>query len=334
MTANLTIPITSAGLSTLRISKSFQENESPVTSIDFDDYGEFCITAAADESLHLYDCRQGKSLQTLYSKKYGVHLARFTHNSNTVVYASTKEDDTLRFLSLHDNKYIRYFRGHKKKVYSLDMSPADEFFLSGSIDGSVRLWDSRSPNCQGLIHTMGRPSVSFDPQGAIFAIASEGSVRLYDIKSFDKGPFSTFPVYQQIQEKFPEYVGTCTSVKFNNDTNTILITNSVNGHFVLNAHTGEIQHCLTGTNPLQVESSGEETTFTPDGKYVYAGSKDGSVRVWNLENSDLLLEPSQIIPTHPAPITAIGFNPRYMMMVSASEGNDVVSISLIYEVAY
>lgn len=29
---------------------------------------------------------------TLYSKKYGVHLARFTHRSSNVIYASTKED--------------------------------------------------------------------------------------------------------------------------------------------------------------------------------------------------------------------------------------------------
>lgn len=71
---------------------------------------------------------------TLYSKKYGVTLARFTHHKNNVIYASTKEDgnfvtnfcdktmsdtlliDTLRYLSVYDNKYIRYFRGHKKRL--------------------------------------------------------------------------------------------------------------------------------------------------------------------------------------------------------------------------
>lgn len=29
---------------------------------------------------------------TLFSKKYGVHLARFTHRSSNVIYASTKDD--------------------------------------------------------------------------------------------------------------------------------------------------------------------------------------------------------------------------------------------------
>jgi COMPASS component SWD2 len=96
--------------------------------------------------------------KTLYSKKYGVHLPRFTHNSQNVVYASTKEDgtnlrvvadeDTLRYLSLHDNHYIRYFKGHKKQVLSLEISPTDELFLSASRDDTVRLWNLSSPNCQ------------------------------------------------------------------------------------------------------------------------------------------------------------------------------------------
>ena len=41
----------------------------------------------------------------------------------------------------------------------------------------------------------GRPVAAFDPEGLIFAagISSE-SVKLYDLRSFDKGPFSSFKV--------------------------------------------------------------------------------------------------------------------------------------------
>ena len=80
------------------------------------------------------------------SKKYGVDLIRFTHAQNTAVHCSTKIDgtfhilllllhlystrniigpivlfllDTIRYLSLHDNKYIRYFPGHTKKYVAL-----------------------------------------------------------------------------------------------------------------------------------------------------------------------------------------------------------------------
>jgi COMPASS component SWD2 len=49
------------------------------------------------------------------SEKYGVHLARYTHKTTAIIHTSTKEDDSVRYLSLHDNSYIRYFRGHKRK---------------------------------------------------------------------------------------------------------------------------------------------------------------------------------------------------------------------------
>ena len=92
-----------------------------------------------------------------------------------------------------ENKYISYFRGHSKRVVTLCMSPTDDSFLSGSLDKTIRLWDLRSANCQGLMHLAGRPVAAFDPEGLIFAagINSE-SVKLYDLRSFDKGPFSSF----------------------------------------------------------------------------------------------------------------------------------------------
>ena len=53
-----------------------------------------------------------------------------------------------RYMSLKENKYIRYFGGHDKKVVTLAMNPADDTFLSGSMDKTIRLWDLRSNHCQ------------------------------------------------------------------------------------------------------------------------------------------------------------------------------------------
>lgn len=61
--------------------------------------------------------------------------------------------DTIRYLSLHDNSYIRYFKGHKGRVHSLEVSPLGDWVLSGSDDNTVRLWDLRSPSCQVRNHS-------------------------------------------------------------------------------------------------------------------------------------------------------------------------------------
>jgi WD40 repeat protein len=73
------------------------------------------------------------------------------------------------------------------RVVALSMSPVDDMFLSGSLDKTLRLWDLRSPNCQGLMHLTSRPVAAFDPEGLIFAAGvNSESVKLYDLRSFDK----------------------------------------------------------------------------------------------------------------------------------------------------
>lgn len=63
-----------------------------VTSLDFDDRGEFLVAAGEDETIQVFDILEGKSTKSVPSKKYGVHLARFTHHSRQILHASTKVD--------------------------------------------------------------------------------------------------------------------------------------------------------------------------------------------------------------------------------------------------
>ena len=76
---------------------------------------------------------------------------------------------------------------HTCRVVNLMMSPINDTFLSGSLDRTIRLWDLRSPNCQGLMHLNGPPVASFDPEGLIFAAGIDSrQLKLYDLRTFDK----------------------------------------------------------------------------------------------------------------------------------------------------
>ena len=59
-------------------------------------------------------------------------------------------------MSIHDNKFLKYFSGHTAKVVSLSLSPVDDTIISSSLDKTVRMWDLRSPDCGGLMQCGGR----------------------------------------------------------------------------------------------------------------------------------------------------------------------------------
>uniref|UniRef100_W5NAW7 Uncharacterized protein n=1 Tax=Lepisosteus oculatus TaxID=7918 RepID=W5NAW7_LEPOC len=81
-------------LRSFRVAKVFRENSDKINCFDFSSNGETVISSSDDDSIVLYDCQEGKPKRTLYSKKYGVDLIRYTHAANTVVYSSNKIDGT------------------------------------------------------------------------------------------------------------------------------------------------------------------------------------------------------------------------------------------------
>lgn len=289
-----------------RVAKFFRENNDRINNINYSANGETVISSSDDDSIVIYDCQNGSPKRTLNSKKYGVDLIHYTHATNTAIHSSTKVDDTIRYLSLHDNKYIRYFQGHTKKVVTLSMSPIDDTFLSGSMDKTIRLWDLRSPNCQGLMHLPGRPVAAFDPEGLIFAagINSE-SLKLYDLRSFDKGPFATFKLQQDKECDW-------TNLKFSPDGKLILI--STNGQVIrlIDAFQGTPLQTFTGFQnhrgiPL-------EASFSPDSQFVFSGSTDGKVHCWSTETG---LKLAVLGGDHTGPVQCVQFNPKYMMLATA-----------------
>jgi COMPASS component SWD2 len=295
-------------MASLKIAKVFQDNDHHVKNLDFSRCGSVCLTGSQeDESIQLYDALGGKKEKVIFSKKYGVGSVRFTHRPNNVIYSSTKGDDIIRYLSLHDNAYLRYFKGHRTRVVALEMSPLDDTFISGSIDDTVRLWDLRSPNCQGVLNVTGRPLVAIDPQGIVFAVAlNSRHIRLFDMKNYEKGPFTVFEIVDPARPDI-EWSQLC----FSPDGKDLLINTRSDVAYLVDGFDGFVKQVFTGhQNTTQLEL---EVSFTPDANYVLGASQDGKVHVWSRESGKTIAT----LEGHSNYPQVVRFNPKYMMMVSA-----------------
>ncbi|KAI0291907.1 WD40 repeat-like protein [Multifurca ochricompacta] len=306
----VSLPLTNALMTKLKPAKIFKAAVEPapppptgsrtlaqqrhITGLCFDDRGDQLITAAEDETFRLYNCKTGKLTKTLHSKKYGVDLPRFTHKNTAIIYASTKEDDTIRYHSLHDNKYLQYFKGHNQRVISLEMSPVDDGFMSGSMDKSapfltIALEDPTLARVSFPPRAIYMTSMAFSSSGKYLLVGCSGDAH-YIVDAFE-------------------------------------------GHVLakLEGHIGLERRRLD--TPISIEPqrgcSVEEVSWTPDSKYVVGGGLDGRICVWDVQNIparegpvDLQLAPMRIQPLakmdgHPGPARCVRFNPRLAMMATA-----------------
>ncbi|KAK9449662.1 WD40-repeat-containing domain protein [Limtongia smithiae] len=297
---------------------------SRITSLDFDDTGASLLTCGEDDNLYLYDCRGGKFNRPVASKKYGCHLARFTHNPANCIYASTKENDTIRYLSLHDNSFIRYFKAHKRKVIGLEISPGDDTFISSSLDGTVRLWDLNSATCHGLLTIPSPAFIAFDPAGVVFAVGCEqtAEILLYDQRNYDTEPFAVFKIDEI---KGPNNSVPWSKLEFSNDGKNMLVSTLGPVHYLLDAFTGDVTMRLTGQpwesmeGERQFVSSGT-ATFSPDGRFIFSGATDNKVYVWDVQSPvrDGVQRPIAAFESK-TPATSLAFNPRRLVLATADK---------------
>jgi COMPASS component SWD2 len=320
---------------------------SSYTSIDFDDGGEFLLLSRSDDTIQLYNTKAGAHAKELKSQKYGSAFARFTHHSTSIIYASTKIDDGIRYLSMHDNNFIRYFRGHSGRVTSLSLNPGNDTFMSTSMDNTVKLWDIRSSSAQGQLNFESPWLSTYDPSATVIAIGSPPAqtVHLYDLRNYDKPPFATFDL-NSTESRFESKgqrpgVG-WTGMEFSNNGKLLLVSTNGAGHYLLDAFTGDLvaylqrphgsdsshlapgdelpRHEPDGPTPSYLQAS---ACFSPDGNYVVGGNgRSNGLSVWDATSTsqrpDKVLEPMAELPGQ-RPSKLVAYNQRHNLLASADK---------------
>ncbi|ETN44806.1 uncharacterized protein HMPREF1541_09681 [Cyphellophora europaea CBS 101466] len=303
-----------------------------ITSLDFDDQGEYMVAAADDETMTIFDIKEGKSTKNIPSKKYGVHLAKFTHHSRQVLFASTKQENSLRLLELHNESFVRYFTAHEAQVTCVALSPANDQFLSCGNDDMVCLWDLNSRSPQGKLKLITPYLAAFDPAAQVMAIASQStsSILMYDVRNFDKAPFATFYMDELEDRYTPSTKGRAwTKLEFSNDGKSLLLGTDYHGHFVLDSFHGALRSFLVGkTNgtgrAAPVSTSGKplgqgDACFTQDGRFVIGGTGEApDLLLWDLQQAnDGAQEPTAKLPSQGIKSAVVQTNPRFNMMATA-----------------
>ena len=291
----------------LQIARVLRPHTAHVNSLDFTKDGDYLLSSGDDARIALHSTMHGVTQRIASCAAQGATLARFTHDPLSVIHASPV-DHTVRYLSLHDNRFLRAFRAHAEPITALEMSPKEDFFASASMDGTARVWDLRTTNCQGVLRFDAnghRPAVAFDPLGMVFAAAIGGTqVKLYDVRGFDKGPFETFTPDLGGSKSF-------SSLKFGKKGELMLICTTEGTIALLDAYKGTLVHVLTGH--ANEQGMPLEASFTPDGDMVVAGSEDGGLWRWSTQTGQAFA----VVREHTTAVAAVKCCPTRAMLATA-----------------
>mmetsp|Transcript_7917 Transcript_7917/g.27245 ORF Transcript_7917/g.27245 Transcript_7917/m.27245 type:complete len:364 (-) Transcript_7917:644-1735(-) len=280
-----------------------EQTEPPkVNSLDFHNSEPLLVSVTdKDAGIRLYDVSKGTEEMEFFSAKYGASSVRFTHHPMAILYASTRKDKAagdnvvehhaIRYHSLHDNAYLRYFKAHEDEVLDIEMSTVSDTFLSVSKDRTVRRWDLRTEKDQEMLDLkkmaqVNKPRIACDRADEIVALGVEGGdIRLYTTKALQAGDFHSIQGPQSSGLVRPHI----SCLKLSNGGNLVaaLLQGTI---FVYKIDSGATSDAVNKGNVFRKLETGVssdlEFDFTPDDKYIISGCGVGSVVVWSLESGN------------------------------------------------
>jgi len=158
---------------------------------------------------------------------------------------------------------------------------------------------------------------------------------LYDLRNYDKEPFSVFPISDDsyLQNlSYPPRMPEFNKLEFSNDGKSILVGTTGGVHYILDAFAGGIKARLIDhqpTNPPGLSSG--DVCFTPDGRYVLGGipwrmiliigSGDNKIVIWDVQQAgrDVSLSPIHKLDAKSFGTPhVVSMNPRTALLATAS----------------
>ena len=228
-----------------------------VRALAIDQTGKFIVSASADKTIRVWQLSSGKLLHTL--KGHGAMISSMVIDPAGKYIISASWDRTIRVWDLYTGEPLATIPsgavggfgdspGHSEAVIALAVDPMGRFFVSSSLDRSVKFWDLQTWQ---LVHTINwndiGVSLSMDPTGARLISGSlDGTVKIWDIQSED--------IMKTLGKK---------NARYSIDV----------GQWAGYSSRGKDNR--TAVNGIAVRS---------DGNLIVSANQDGTIKVWNIQS--------------------------------------------------
>ena len=255
-------------------------------------------------AIHFWDAATGRPLAPPIQRHQWVSALAFSPDGRVV--ASGDYGRTVRFWSAATGQPAGAPIEQRGIVFSVAFSPDGRTLAVGTVDSAneARLWDleARRPKGIGMPHKDWVVDVAFDPEGRVLLTRShDATARLWNAKSGE-------PLTDYLRnEGLP-------AAAFSPDGRKLATAGNLEDQVrIWDAQTGQVLPGSTLGQGSQVTA----LAFSPDGRVLGVGCKDGSARLWDVATAKPLGPPMVQRST----IVAVTFNQAgSALLATAADG--------------
>lgn len=295
---------------------TFENHITSIEQIDFSPDGTRIISASSDGTVILFSLvSPAGMISEPFLQDKAVYSLAFSQDGNSFVTGGAASEVQVWSTNNGNLKQEKILEGHKDVVRSVDVSPVGSYIASGSLDGTVRIWDAKYHHEQNRLdaHTGGVRALIYTADNRIRACgtAYDGKLRLWDAATGrqlsvlnqhnDLTNVAAFSLDGKILASAGDRIGKIV-VSISNPDNISELEGNPHGITAL-ALSPQATIIASGGNDGMIYLSDVETggelgdisgatstitaiTFVSDGIHIFTGEKNGYVRHLNTETGE------------------------------------------------